>query len=87
MTSADGRDRARWRVQPGSTFNSRGPLAIPRCGFDEIKFKPRLFFYDRNLWETALKLKSQVENLGSMHRQHAEALGIVLTHELVTHQR
>jgi AraC family transcriptional regulator len=33
--------------------------------------------------ETALKLKSQVENSGSMHRQLAEALGIVLTHELV----
>src|ERR1700720_2578028 len=60
-----------------------GPLADPALRFDEIEFKPRLFFYDRDLWETALKLKSLVENPGSMHRQYAEALGIVLTHELV----
>src|SRR5712672_4329331 len=61
----------------------RGPLADPALRFGEIKFKPRLFFYDRALWETALKLKSLVENPGSMPRQYAEALGIVLTHELV----
>jgi AraC family transcriptional regulator len=60
-----------------------GPLADPALRFDEIEFKPRLFFYDRDLWETALKLKSLVENPGSMQRQYAEALGIVLTHELV----
>jgi AraC family transcriptional regulator len=60
-----------------------GPLADPALRFGEIEFKPRLFFYDRNLWETALKLKSQVENPGAMHRQYAEALGIALTHELI----
>jgi AraC family transcriptional regulator len=60
-----------------------GPLADPALRFGEIEFKPRLFFYDRDLWETALKLKSQVENAGSMSRQYAEALGVVLTHELV----
>ena len=64
-------------------IDSRGPLADPALRFDEIEFKPRLFFYDRDLWETALKLKSLVDNPGSMTRQYAEALGIVLTHELV----
>jgi len=64
-------------------IDSRGPLADPALRFGEIKFRPRLFFYDRALWETALKLKSLVENPGSMPRQYAEALGIVLTHELV----
>jgi AraC family transcriptional regulator len=64
-------------------IDPRGPLADPALRFIEIEFKPRLFFYDRDLWETALKLKSLVENAGSMHRQYAEALGIVLTHELV----
>lgn len=59
-----------------------GPLADPALRFGEIEFKPRLFFYDSDLWETALKLKAQVENGGSMPRQYAEALGIVLTHEL-----
>src|SRR5258708_39062650 len=64
-------------------IDPRGPLADPALRFGEIKFRPRLFFYDRALWETALKLKSLVENPGSMPRQYAEALGIVLTHELV----
>ena len=74
------------RVLPRVTFfyiDPRGPLADPALRFGEIEFKPRLFFYDRDLWETALKLKSLVENPGSMQRQYAEALGIVLTHELV----
>jgi len=74
------------RVLPRVTFfyiDPRGPLADPALRFGEIEFKPRLFFYDRDLWETALKLKSQVENSGSMPRLYAEALGIVLTLELV----
>src|SRR5882757_1290401 len=74
------------RVLPRVTFfyiDPRGPLSDPALRFDEIEFKPRLFFYDRDLLETALKLKSLVENPGSMHRQYAEALGIALTHELV----
>ena len=53
----------------------RGPLADPALRFGEIEFKPRLFFYDRGLWGTALKLKSLVENPGSMQRQYAEAPG------------
>lgn len=60
-----------------------GPLADPALRFSEIEFKPRLFFYDRDLWEIALKLKSPVENPGSMHRQYVEALGILLTHEII----
>src|ERR1700730_2185334 len=64
-------------------IDPRGPLADPALRFGEIEFKPRLFFFDRDLWETALKLKSLVENPGSMQRQYAEALGIVLTYELV----
>src|SRR5260221_2097003 len=64
-------------------IDPRGPLADPALRFIEIEFKPRLFFYDRDLWQTALKLKAQVENPGPMHRQYAQALGIVLTHELV----
>ena len=64
-------------------IDPRGLLVDPALRFGEIEFKPRLFFYDRDLWDTAFKLKSQVENPGPMHRQYAEALGIVLTYELV----
>src|SRR6266481_8394026 len=62
-------------------IDPRGPLADPELRFGEIEFKPRLFFYDRDLWEIALKLKSQV-NPDPMYPQYAEALAIVLTHEL-----
>jgi AraC family transcriptional regulator len=54
-----------------------GPLADPELRFSEIGFVPRLFFFDNDIWETALKLKTQVENPGSSG--YAEALG----HELV----
>jgi AraC family transcriptional regulator len=64
-------------------IDPRGPLADPSLRFSEIEFRPRLFFFDRDLWETALKLKSQVESPGPMHRQYAEALSMVLAHELV----
>src|SRR5882757_11107474 len=55
----DFRGWQRPRALPRSTYfyiDLRGPLVDPALRFDEIKFKPRLFFYDRNLWETALKL-------------------------------
>jgi AraC family transcriptional regulator len=58
-----------------------GPLVDPELRFSEIEFLPRLFFFDRDIWETALKLKGQVENPASSG--YAEALGLVLAHELV----
>jgi AraC family transcriptional regulator len=84
-----GHDLRGWQVPRVLTrthyfyIDPRGPLADPALRFGEIEFKPRLYFHDRDLLETALKLKAQVENPGAMHRQYAEALGIVLTHELV----
>jgi hypothetical protein len=60
-------------------IDPRGPPADPALRFGKIEFKPRLFFYDHDLWETAVKLRSQVENPGSMSWQYAEALGNVLT--------
>src|SRR6202049_1981467 len=38
-------------------IDPRGPLADPALRFGEIEFKPRLFFYDRDLLESALKFK------------------------------
>jgi AraC family transcriptional regulator len=64
-------------------MDPRGPLADPALRFAEVAFKPRLFFYDRDLWEITLKLKSLVENPTSIYRRYAEALGIMLTHEIV----
>src|ERR1700758_2614182 len=82
----DFRGWQRPRVLTRTTYfyiDPRGPLADPALRFEEIEFKPRLFFFDSDLWQTALKLKSLIENSGSMPRQYGEALGIALTHEAV----
>src|SRR5262245_2526503 len=64
-------------------IDPRGPLIDPELRFAETEFKPRLFFFDKDLWETAAKLKAQSENSGVGHRQYAEALGVVMAHELL----
>ncbi len=58
-----------------------GPLLDPELRFSEIEFAPRLYFQDRDLWQTALKLKGQIGSLAS--RAYTETLGIVLAHELI----
>ena len=44
---------------------------------------PQSFFEDGALIETALKLATLIESSSSDHRSYLEALGVVLTHELV----
>jgi AraC family transcriptional regulator len=48
---------------------------------------PRLFFFDQAVWETALKLKTEIGNSGPGSRQYAEALSLVLMHELIRSER
>jgi AraC family transcriptional regulator len=48
-----------------------------------VSFAPRLFFEDTTLWDTALKLKRSVESPTAANRLYAEALGVVLVHELM----
>ena len=55
----------------------------PELGFANILFAPRLFFEDRVLWDTALKLATLIETSPSDYRHYAQALGAVLAHELV----
>ena len=43
---------------------------------------PRLFFFDLGIWETALKLKAQLQNSCRSQKAYVEALGIALAHEL-----
>jgi AraC family transcriptional regulator len=43
---------------------------------------PRLFFFDQAIWDTTLKLKAEVGNSDPGSRQYAEALSLVLMHEL-----
>jgi AraC family transcriptional regulator len=64
-------------------IDPHGPLLDPELRFSEIEFKPQLFFFDRELWAIAQKLKAQVDNPSFSHRSYAEALSIVLAHELI----
>jgi AraC family transcriptional regulator len=60
-----------------------GPLLDPALRFAETEFKPRLFFHDAELWAIAAKLKAQAENPAPGQQQYAEALSILMAHELL----
>jgi len=62
-------------------IDPNSPMVPPEVRFNEIEFKPRLFFPDRDLWETALKLKRAADT--PSQGLYAEALEVVLAHELV----
>ena len=55
----------------------------PALRFAETEFKPRLFFSDQDLWGTLQKLRAQLEEPGRADRGYAEALSVVLAHELL----
>lgn len=57
----------------------------PDTGVAPAPLAPRLFFEDAALWDTALKLERLIERPSSDSRLYFEALGLVLTHELVRH--
>jgi AraC family transcriptional regulator len=64
-------------------IDPRGPGVDHELNFAETELKPRLFFFDQDLWETARKLKAQGEKSDPDHRQYTETLGILLMHELL----
>jgi AraC family transcriptional regulator len=59
-----------------------GPSRDSELGFAEVELKPRLFFFDPDIWATVLKLKAQLQHPCS-RRAYVEALGIALAHELM----
>jgi AraC family transcriptional regulator len=62
-------------------IDPHGPLSDPEQPLGEIELAPRLFFFDSDLWETAAKLKEQIGNATGLG--YAQALSVVLAHELV----
>ncbi|HEX5846299.1 MAG TPA: hypothetical protein VFY53_08475 [Rhodoplanes sp.] len=82
---AAGRSPASWAGSPFfiSTLylDPKAPFLDPGLRLSENGFKPRLFFFDQDIWETALKLKAQAGQENSSG--YAEALALVLTHELI----
>ena len=68
-----------------STFlyiDPHSPL-LAELGFADIDFRPRLFFFDGDVWTTALKLKAQLEHPCRSQSVYVDALGIALAHELM----
>ena len=63
-------------------IDPRAALFDSHFGVPHSAIRPRLFFFDQDLWETASKLKAQAEINGSGSRPYAEALSLVLLHEL-----
>ncbi len=64
-------------------IDPRAPLLDPEIGFAETEFKPFLFAFDRDLWQTSMKLVAQVEGAAPGRSHYSEALGQVLLHELL----
>jgi AraC family transcriptional regulator len=62
-------------------------LFDPETGIDSSRISPRLFFFDRAVWDTALKLKAEVGSSDPSSRQYVEALSLVLMHELIRLER
>jgi AraC family transcriptional regulator len=60
-----------------------GPLVGPEVGCAPVELAPRLFFDSPALRETVLKLTSLIEAGPSACSVYAEALGVILAHELL----
>jgi AraC family transcriptional regulator len=56
-------------------------------GLARTAIRPRLFFFDQAVWDTAIKLKAEVGNSDPWSREYAETLSLVLMHELFRLER
>jgi len=63
------------------------PLFHLESGIPCPAIGPRLFFFDQAIWDTALKLKAEIGNSDPGSHQYAEALSLVLMHELIQLER
>jgi AraC family transcriptional regulator len=72
------------RTLTGVTYFYLDPAEL-QTEFDEdaAEFAPRLFFEDATIWSTAAKLKQAIQSPRIENRLYAEALGVVLIHELM----
>src|SRR6202045_1296313 len=59
----------------------------PEFGITCPTIGPRLFFFDQAVWDTALNLKAEVGNFDPGSHQYAQALSLVLMHELIRLER
>jgi AraC family transcriptional regulator len=73
------------RIQPRVLYFYFDATELPShsdLGVEATDLVPRVFFEDATIWDTAAKLKTLIENQTSDNRLYAEALGVVLAHEV-----
>lgn len=63
-------------------IDRRGPLLDAASGFAEAEFRPRLFFFDAELWRIAAALKQEAAGTGEPTAR-GEELGIMLGQALL----
>jgi AraC family transcriptional regulator len=64
-------------------IDPHGSPLCPELRFAEVAARPRLFFFDRDVWATVGKLAAQLRQQPCRsQRAYVEALGIALAHEL-----
>ena len=90
LTFVPAGSRFQERYHPGGPFQATflyidpgGPLMDTQAGSPTPRLPPRVFFENRALWETSLKLTQLIEAGPSACCCYAEALGVVLAHELL----
>jgi AraC family transcriptional regulator len=64
-------------------IDPRSSLLQTDLRFPEIQFRPRLLFFDDDLWATASKLRAQSGSSDQKQTAYAEALSIALACELI----
>jgi AraC family transcriptional regulator len=64
-------------------IDPRSSLLQTDLRFAEIQFRPRLLFFDDDLWDTAVKLRAQVRSSDQRQTAYAEALSVALACELM----
>jgi AraC family transcriptional regulator len=65
-------------------IDPRTAAVDPDCRFDEVDLQARMLFENSGLWQTITKLKAQIGSGDPASRLYAEALGGVLSHELLS---
>ena len=68
-------------------IDGQHPLFDPDSRITCPSLKPRLFFFDKAVWDTALKLKAEAGSFDPDSREYVEALSRVLMHELIRLER
>jgi AraC family transcriptional regulator len=64
-------------------IDPRGPLFDEEWRFAQTELRPRMFFFDAELWRIAEALKAEAVGAGAGSTRYGEALGILLGYELI----